>query len=80
MFNKVLRSITVFIITFFYICFPVNSEIIKNIEILGNERIADETILMFSKTKVGSEIDEQGQMKYLKIYMIQIFLKMYRLF
>ena len=62
MINKVLRSITVFTIAFFYICSPVNSETVKNIEILGNERIADETILMFSKTKVGSEIDEEGAM------------------
>ena len=66
MFNKVLRPIIVFVITFFYICFPVNGEIIKNIEISGNERIADETILMFSKINVGSEVDEQTANEILK--------------
>ena len=67
MFNKVLRPILVFVITFSYNCFPVNGEIIKNIEITGNERIADETILMFSKINIGSEIDEQTANEILKI-------------
>ena len=32
------------------------SEIINKIEITGNERIADQTILMFSKIKIGSDL------------------------
>ncbi|WP_440643869.1 outer membrane protein assembly factor BamA [Candidatus Pelagibacter sp. HIMB123] len=35
-----------------------STEIVKSIEILGNERIADETILMFSKIKIGSDLDK----------------------
>ena len=33
-----------------------NSEIIKNIEIYGNERISKNTILMFSDISVGQEL------------------------
>ena len=34
------------------------SEIINKIEITGNERIADQTILMFSKIKIGSNLEK----------------------
>ena len=34
------------------------SEIINKIEITGNERIADQTILMFSKIKIGSDLEK----------------------
>ena len=66
MFNKVLRPIIVFVIIFFYICFPVNGEIIKYIEISWKERIAKKNILMFSKINVGSEVDEQTANEILK--------------
>ena len=36
----------------------VFSEIIKDIKIIGNERIPSETIIMFSKTKINDEIND----------------------
>ena len=50
-------------ILFFLILFNVlflsnsNSEIIKKIEIIGNERIQDETVEMFSSVSVDDDID-----------------------
>ena len=36
----------------------VFSEIIKDIKIIGNERIPSETIIMFSKIKINDEIND----------------------
>ena len=35
----------------------VTAEIIKNIEVEGNERISKDTIIMFSEIKIGDEIN-----------------------
>ena len=35
---------------------PVNSEIIKKIEVFGNDRLADETIILFSELNVNDDI------------------------
>ena len=49
------------IILFFYILgTPSFSEIIKKIDISGNDRVADETILMFSKINLGDDIDNNN--------------------
>ena len=48
----VLLSIYLFFINHSY------SDVIKSIEIKGNDRIADETIIMFSSLKIGQKIDE----------------------
>ena len=36
----------------------VHSSELKQIKVVGNERISDETILMFSNVKIGEKIDE----------------------
>ena len=36
----------------------VKSEIVKNIEILGNERVSNETILMFSDVNIDDDLTE----------------------
>ena len=36
----------------------VKSEIVKNIEILGNERVSNETILMFSDVNINDDLTE----------------------
>ncbi len=43
-----------------------NSEIINKIDIIGNERISDETILMFSDVEVDDKINNQKLNKILK--------------
>ena len=52
---KLLSSIILFILL---IITPLKSEIIKKIEILGNERVADETILMFANVKIDDDLKE----------------------
>ena len=49
-----------FLFLFIYLFFMnySYSNVIKSIEIKGNERIADETIIMFSSLKIGQKIDE----------------------
>ena len=47
-------------------CFSVNAEIINQVNIKGNQRIADETILMFSRIKLGDDISENDLNDILK--------------
>jgi len=56
------------IIILFYFCFSSHaiSEIVKTIEISGNERISDETILMFSDVQIDDEINNENLNKILK--------------
>ena len=45
---------------------PVKSEIVKNIEITGNERVSKETILMFSEVNINDDLTENEVNKILK--------------
>ena len=58
--NKFLNKIK-FLILFFTINFFITtgtlSEQLKSIDIEGNERLADETIILFSNLKIGDDID-----------------------
>ena len=58
MFKKIIKSVYVVILFNFVLLTSANTEIVKSIKILGNERIADETIIMFSKIKIGSDLDK----------------------
>ena len=53
-----LRLITYITILYFTIQSTVFSEIIKKIEVKGNERISTETIIMFANAKIDQNIDE----------------------
>ncbi len=63
-----MNKISKIIIILVYFCFytHANSEIIKNIEIVGNERIPDETILMFADIQIDDKIDNENLNKILK--------------
>ena len=52
--NKISKIIIVF---YFFLLPNANSEIIKKIVIVGNERISNETILMFSDIKIDDSIN-----------------------
>ena len=54
-FKTYFASIILFIFTFLT---PVSGEIVNNIKIEGNNRIADETILMFSNINLGDDLNE----------------------
>ena len=54
------------IIIFFFIILPVNSEVIKEIKVINNDRISKETIQIFSKIKVGENYDQNDLNRILK--------------
>ena len=66
MLNKYNTVLSLILILTTITCFSSNAEIIDEIQIEGNERIADETILMFSKTKLGDDIYENDLNDLLK--------------
>ena len=55
-FNKIKFLILLFLLKFFTLTSAL-SEQLKSINIEGNERLADETIILFSNLKIGDDID-----------------------
>ena len=55
-FDKIKFFIIIFVIKFFIITSSL-SEQLKSINIVGNDRLADETIILFSNLKIGDDID-----------------------
>ena len=53
LFMKIFFKITL-ILTIF--CFPVNSEVIKEIKVSGNQRVSSETVKVFSGIKKNSDL------------------------
>ena len=54
------------IIILFFIILPVNSEVIKEIRVINNDRISKETIQIFSNIKVGENYDQNDLNRILK--------------
>ena len=52
-----IKFLTILLIINFFTTTSVLSEQIKSIDIEGNERLADETIILFSNLKIGDNID-----------------------
>ena len=65
MFFNSFKYFLFFLIILFYPISYLKSDIINNIQITGNERIPDETILMFSKFSVGDSLTEDSLNKIL---------------
>ena len=55
---KLIKKIFLFLFIYLFFMNYSYSDVIKSIEIKGNDRIADETIIMFSSLKIGQKIDE----------------------
>ena len=55
----ILKKISI-IVFLFFIFFNVNSysEIVKKVEVQGNDRISDETIIIFGDVKIGENYEE----------------------
>ncbi len=66
MFNKTLNAISIITLVFFFNISLSYAEIVKNIEIYGNERIPKETILMFSEVKINQNLEEENLNEILK--------------
>ena len=56
-YKKIKLLIALFFLNFIYIN-SLNAQVIKNIEVTGNERISKETILLFSNITLDQQIDE----------------------
>ena len=54
------------IVILFFIILPVNSEVIKEIRVINNDRISKETIQIFSNIKVGENYDQNDLNRILK--------------
>ena len=54
------------IIVLFFLILPVNSEVIKEIKVINNDRISKETIQIFSNIKVGENYDQNDLNRILK--------------
>ena len=55
MFKLMIKFFLLIFIFFIKITF-VNAEIVKSISVKGNERITDNTIIVFSKISIGNDI------------------------
>ncbi len=55
MLKLMIKYFLIFFFIFFKITF-VNAEIVKSISVTGNERIADNTIIIFSKINIGDDL------------------------
>ena len=65
-----LKKMKLFTLYLFFVFFNLNNlvlaQIVKNIEVKGNERISSETILMFSDVLINDDVDSQKINKILK--------------
>mgnify|MGYP002032030976 CR=1 FL=1 len=55
MFNLMIKYLIFLLIFFMKITF-VKAEVVKSINVSGNERITDETIIIFSKINIGDDL------------------------
>ena len=62
-FNK---KILIIILTILFIPLNVNSEIIKKFEINGNDRVSNQTIIIFSNLKIGDYVNQNNLNNALK--------------
>ena len=62
-----LRNIfSFFILTYFFLISSVLSDVVKKINVSGNNRIAEETIILFSKVNINDQINEKKLNSILK--------------
>ena len=66
MFPNIIRSLSIFCLVLYFLTKPAYSEIIKKIEITGNDRIPKETIIMFSNVSKNADISEKDLNQIIK--------------
>ena len=66
MFKKLINIFIQITLIFILISKPAYSQVIKKIEISGNERIPDNTILMFAEVNIGQNIKDNDLNNILK--------------
>tara|TARA_B100000989_G_scaffold107007_1_gene78443 strand:+ start:482 stop:2734 length:2253 start_codon:yes stop_codon:yes gene_type:complete len=60
------KKILILILIFLFIPLNVNSKIIKKFEIKGNERVSNQTIIIFSNLKIGDDVNQNDLNNALK--------------
>ena len=60
------KKILILIFSILFIPLNVNSEIIKKFEIKGNDRVSNQTIVIFSNLKIGDDVDQNNLNNALK--------------
>ena len=73
-----LKLIKYVVIFYFIVQSSVLSEIVKKIEVKGNERISSETIIMFTGVKINQSIDDIKLNEIIKNLYDTNFLKIFR--
>ena len=64
--TKFLKILFIFLLLFLSNNKIVFSEIIKDIRVIGNDRISKETITMFSTAKINDDVDTDKLNQFLK--------------
>ena len=78
MFEKLKNILVQIALILMLISKPAYSQVIQKIEISGNERISDNTILMFAEVNIGQNIKDNDLNNILKNFITAIFLKMFQ--
>ena len=68
----------IFIRTLFLIIFLITNAFAEKIEkfsIIGNVRVADETIILFSKKKINQDVNEDDLNEVLKMLVLNLMIK-----
>ena len=78
MFKKPIYLLSKIFLIFFLSITNIFADIVNNIVIKGNDRIADETIKMFSKVEIGEKLNENQINVLLKNLYETNFLEMYQ--
>ena len=60
------KKILILILAILFIPLNVNSEIIKKFEIKGNDRVSNQTIVIFSNLKIGDDVNQNNLNNALK--------------
>ena len=63
---RYIKQLTLLLLLFFLSILKANSEIVKSIEIIGNERVSSETIKLFAKVNINENLDNNDLNDILK--------------
>ena len=73
------NNVQIFYYLYFFKIIFSNAEIVKSINVSGNDRITNETIIIFSKINVGDDLIINDLNEIITIFIKLIFLKMFQL-
>ena len=74
--NKIIKKVLFYLIIIkIFFSNIVNSEIIKKIEVSGNDRLAKETIIIFSELNVDDDISSKDLNDAFRKFILQTILK-----